>query len=119
MVNLEVGIDSSKIVSGSREGFQALVQLTNATRHLMAGLEEMNGTSGALGRFGALMQRLSPYVMAATAVMGAASLAMGIFGGKTNEAADAQERFAEAMAKGRSEERRVGKECRSRWSPYH
>src|SRR2546427_4775331 len=22
-------------------------------------------------------------------------------------------------AKGRSEERRVGKECRSRWSPYH
>src|SRR5258707_14027526 len=24
-----------------------------------------------------------------------------------------------AKAKGRSEERRVGKECRSRWSPYH
>ena len=24
-----------------------------------------------------------------------------------------------AEAKGRSEERRVGKECRSRWSPYH
>ena len=23
------------------------------------------------------------------------------------------------MAYGRSEERRVGKECRSRWSPYH
>ena len=23
------------------------------------------------------------------------------------------------VAKGRSEERRVGKECRSRWSPYH
>ena len=22
-------------------------------------------------------------------------------------------------AQGRSEERRVGKECRSRWSPYH
>ena len=26
---------------------------------------------------------------------------------------------AEAQAKSRSEERRVGKECRSRWSPYH
>ena len=26
--------------------------------------------------------------------------------------------FAEAIAE-RSEERRVGKECRSRWSPYH
>ena len=24
-----------------------------------------------------------------------------------------------AMNSGRSEERRVGKECRSRWSPYH
>ena len=23
------------------------------------------------------------------------------------------------LANGRSEERRVGKECRSRWSPYH
>src|SRR2546422_7940318 len=30
-------------------------------------------------------------------------------------------RFVEALASrvGRSEERRVGKECRSRWSPYH
>ena len=25
----------------------------------------------------------------------------------------------EDYRKGRSEERRVGKECRSRWSPYH
>ena len=25
----------------------------------------------------------------------------------------------EALEGGRSEERRVGKECRSRWSPYH
>ena len=25
----------------------------------------------------------------------------------------------EALSRGRSEERRVGKECRSRWSPYH
>ena len=30
---------------------------------------------------------------------------------------DAQPRFV--VASGRSEERRVGKECRSRWSPYH
>src|SRR2546430_13668501 len=27
--------------------------------------------------------------------------------------------IASASAKERSEERRVGKECRSRWSPYH
>ena len=27
--------------------------------------------------------------------------------------------FAAKVPGGRSEERRVGKECRSRWSPYH
>ena len=27
--------------------------------------------------------------------------------------------IAKAFAQVRSEERRVGKECRSRWSPYH
>ena len=27
--------------------------------------------------------------------------------------------FPELCITGRSEERRVGKECRSRWSPYH
>src|SRR2546427_11774434 len=29
------------------------------------------------------------------------------------------ENLSQDMAQGRSEERRVGKECRSRWSPYH
>ena len=32
---------------------------------------------------------------------------------------DRQVRRAAAGLKARSEERRVGKECRSRWSPYH
>ena len=32
---------------------------------------------------------------------------------------DAQNTSAQTPAPGRSEERRVGKECRSRWSPYH
>src|SRR3982750_4990990 len=30
-----------------------------------------------------------------------------------------QEPFSVELCGGRSEERRVGKECRSRWSPYH
>ena len=30
-----------------------------------------------------------------------------------------QKAFADPGLKVRSEERRVGKECRSRWSPYH
>ena len=29
------------------------------------------------------------------------------------------ELYREELKKSRSEERRVGKECRSRWSPYH
>ena len=33
--------------------------------------------------------------------------------GKTNKW------LAEKLGRDRSEERRVGKECRSRWSPYH
>src|SRR5574340_155230 len=32
---------------------------------------------------------------------------------------DEQDVYDAAMAVRRSEERRVGKECRSRWSPYH
>ena len=35
----------------------------------------------------------------------------------TTVACDALARFKRKQ--GRSEERRVGKECRSRWSPYH
>ena len=30
-----------------------------------------------------------------------------------------RQQFTEVSVKERSEERRVGKECRSRWSPYH
>ena len=33
--------------------------------------------------------------------------------------AEGQRRYVESLSSYRSEERRVGKECRSRWSPYH
>ena len=33
--------------------------------------------------------------------------------------AEELEEFQAMFTPGRSEERRVGKECRSRWSPYH
>ena len=32
---------------------------------------------------------------------------------------DSQEKTVNVIVPNRSEERRVGKECRSRWSPYH
>ena len=38
---------------------------------------------------------------------------------KTKGAADAKRSAAFTKIAKRSEERRVGKECRSRWSPYH
>ena len=34
-------------------------------------------------------------------------------------ASEAEEKLAQSLSTTRSEERRVGKECRSRWSPYH
>ena len=43
------------------------------------------------------------------------TLSMEVFPPKTTTAA---EKVNEAV-RDRSEERRVGKECRSRWSPYH
>ena len=42
----------------------------------------------------------------------------GIFGGKI-VCAEKQVEAGCAYVENRSEERRVGKECRSRWSPYH
>ena len=40
--------------------------------------------------------------------------------GKSTQNVSAKDKIAQlAVAKVRSEERRVGKECRSRWSPYH
>ena len=46
------------------------------------------------------------YVLASTAAFASNSVSI-------SEPADG------AKISGRSEERRVGKECRSRWSPYH
>ena len=37
----------------------------------------------------------------------------------TKEALNATVNFADSILTTRSEEHRVGKECRSRWSPYH
>ena len=52
--------------------------------------------------------RGSSYIIAGTQLIGASKLA-----------ALAASQSALRSGAGRSEERRVGKECRSRWSPYH
>ena len=43
----------------------------------------------------------------------------GVSVAKEIELKDKFENMGAQMVKERSEERRVGKECRSRWSPYH
>ena len=40
-------------------------------------------------------------------------------GNYTGYRTTAREEVADRCREARSEERRVGKECRSRWSPYH
>ena len=42
-----------------------------------------------------------------------------IYPGRPESEIGAHARHFNAHSIGRSEERRVGKECRSRWSPYH
>ena len=42
-----------------------------------------------------------------------------LFAEKSKEYSDLNEVIDDARKYFRSEERRVGKECRSRWSPYH
>ena len=44
---------------------------------------------------------------------------IGIDLGGTNIAAALVDEQGKILGRARSEERRVGKECRSRWSPYH
>src|SRR3712207_3827548 len=66
-------------------------------------------------------KRVGSGVVALVAVNdGRASVAVGVTDDLTarRNAVDLVKKAVEALG-GRSEERRVGKECRSRWSPYH
>ena len=56
-----------------------------------------------------------------TAAIASIMIIAALFWKKTSPLLERRETitFAGAVADDRSEERRVGKECRSRWSPYH
>ena len=62
-------------------------------------------------------RRILVPLVAATAL--ALGLAPPVFAGKTLDAVKARGEVICGVNTSRSEERRVGKECRSRWSPYH
>src|SRR3712207_6334897 len=62
------------------------------------------------------------YAVAATAGLAALAMAHIVYAfilTAQNRRARGTERYAVTSRRPRSEERRVGKECRSRWSPYH
>ena len=60
---------------------------------------------------------MNKYIMALDA--GTTSNRCILFNKKGEMCSVAQREFHQYFPKPRSEERRVGKECRSRWSPYH
>ena len=67
-------------------------------------------------RFGKGEMQL-PFVLQSAEVMKSAVALLEPHMEKTDEGGKGT--IVLATVRGRSEERRVGKECRSRWSPYH
>ena len=59
-------------------------------------------------------ESLFEYVKKEAKQLGCYEVTLNVWAGNTSA-----EKFYEKMGMRRSEERRVGKECRSRWSPYH
>jgi len=64
-------------------------------------------------------RRLGVGVLALVVLGTALVLASASSGSTEGRQAAAAKPVVISAGKGRSEERRVGKECRSRWSPYH
>ena len=75
--------------------------------------------SGLLDVLVPLFEKKTGHTVKTIAVGTGQSLALGGRGEADVVLAHAPELERRYVAEGRSEERRVGKECRSRWSPYH
>src|SRR3712207_9240980 len=82
---------------------------------------------GLIATFCAAYTPLHPYSLAMASGVGSASMMTAAVGSLSAMFPNMQETLTAFGAAsnmlsgldGRSEERRVGKECRSRWSPYH
>ena len=63
------------------------------------------------------MRKMKRLLAAGLATIMACSMLTGCGGGSSDKKASSDKDSSKGSV--RSEERRVGKECRSRWSPYH
>ena len=115
----------------------ALSQISPGTYTTAEGLSEMRGQISSIQKFyrdaGVEMDRvgatthyltgeqsgLAAAVLKAEAAFQQGSPALKTFAEKHTEAAHTARAALGSIGHRRSEERRVGKECRSRWSPYH
>src|SRR2546425_13476 len=72
-----------------------------------------------LSAFYVYRQKMSAYSFGRGPLIGVHILFMGLVVFELLRTSLLSTNFIDVYTIGRSEERRVGKECRSRWSPYH
>lgn len=116
MVTLEVGLDASKLVGGSRDAFSALVNISNAARSAIDGIEGLGGNAGAFSKMSGVLSKLSPWLTAATAAITAITLTMKLFESGTDRATDAINRQGTALDKLVEKSRLTNEEVRIRQS---
>src|SRR5687768_1971394 len=90
-------------------GVSAMVAMQYVTDHYDGKIGKYRGTG--LIRWGYYMDHLLDYLFLCSVIIGYSFI--------LPERSRLQILIMLAIFAGRSEERRVGKECRSRWSPYH
>src|SRR2546422_2806445 len=120
-----------ELVVPCAEGQRAALEAVHrgGQRVALERLDELRAVR-ALGPIDGLRDRVDRALVAVVLAVGPAAPALDVAGGPgmagrrrefvpPDDREVAEERLADGPCVRRSEERRVGKECRSRWSPYH